>query len=265
MRLDKYVSEKLKISRALSKDLILDGKVKVSGKVLLKPSFLLSNEVVEVDYENSIKAVDYEIEIFYEDDYLMVINKPKGVLSHPVRRADGLTLVNILHGRKLSRMDSDRPGIVHRLDKDTSGLMIVAKDDRTHDYLEQAFKERKIFKEYTALVEENVLNDKGKIVAPLKRFKNKTMVSKDGKYAETHFQVIKRYGDKTLLKVQIITGRTHQIRAHLAWIKHPIINDYLYGKVINEEGLYLHSSKLSFYHPFLKKEMTFESEAEFIL
>jgi len=207
------------------------------------------------------------LDILYEDDYLLVLNKPKGMLVHPTQAVQSNTLVNGLknYTGQLSNSSGDhRPGIVHRLDKDTSGLLVVAKDNHTHDQLQVQFQAQTVTRIYEAIVEGVVLHQSGIIQAPIGRNpKNRLQMAvvTEGKDAETHFQVLKRFSNHTHIACTLKTGRTHQIRVHLKYMKHPIVGDEVYGKISDYiQGQALHAKQLSFVHPQLKQKMTFTAE-----
>lgn len=274
IRLDKFLVEKLNdeedYSRSLIQKLIKDGNVFINDQIELKANTVLKvNDQIKIIFpevkKSELKAEQIDLDIIYEDEDLLVINKINDMVVHPGAGNPDGTLVNALLGRKeiqLSRIGGvERPGIVHRLDKQTTGLVIVAKNDKTHQALTDQLKDHKIYKEYIALVWGNILEEEGIIDAPIGRHINdrkKMMVTnKNSKYAKTNFKVIERLEKTTLIKCWIETGRTHQIRVHLNFIKFPIVNDPLYGRLsdkTNEFGQMLHAYKLEFLHP-TKKEM----------
>ncbi len=217
-----------------------------------------------------VEAENIALDIVYEDDDLAVVNKPQGMVVHPAPGHYSGTMVNGLmyHLKNLSTINGIlRPGIVHRLDKNTSGLMLVAKNDKSHNFLAKCLKEHSINRYYYALVEGNIKEDEGEINAPLGRSekdrKKRAVTNKNSKEAITNYWVIERYGSYTLMKLKLMTGRTHQIRVHMKYIGHPVVGDDVYGSKTNKfglEGQLLHSKILGFVHPTTKEYMEFESE-----
>lgn len=209
------------------------------------------------------------LDILYEDEYLVVINKPKGMLIHPTKQVHTNTLVNglLYHFKKLSTLSGDeRPGIVHRLDKDTSGVLIIAKDNATHAHLQEQFKKQTVTRLYEAIVHGVVGPNKGIIKAPIGRHPTqrlKRMVIPEGKNAETHFVTLQRMNSYTHLHCKLVTGRTHQIRVHLDYIEHPIIGDTLYNPKQNQplQGQALFAKEIQFIHPNTNERMTFSVAA----
>ena len=270
IRIDKYLSENTSYSREFIVKMIKDGYVLVNQKSP-KPSYKVKiDDIIEIDesyqIEDDIIPSNIPLNIVYEDDYLMVIDKPSGLVVHPGAGNHNNTLVNGLkyYTDELSDIGgSERVGIVHRLDKDTSGLMMVAKTNEVHALLALDFKNKRIHREYIALLIGNFPGESAFIDAPIGRSKknfNKMEVTKDGKSARTHLKVLKRYKDYTLVSLVLETGRTHQIRVHLAYIGYPIYNDPVYqNKKTTEFGQFLHSHYLEFTHPITHKKMTFES------
>ncbi len=269
-RLDSYLKRVLEnFSREYIKNLIKEGQVLVNGEIK-KPSYKIKEkDIIEINIpepkEISLKPENIKIDIIYEDDDVAVINKPQGMLTHPVGKQNSGTLVNALlyHLKNLSQIGGVfRPGIVHRLDKDTSGLLIVAKNDFAHQALSKDLKERKIKRIYYALVKGEIDQNEGIISIPLiKNFVSKKFVKPSllGKEAETHFKVIKRYKGFTLIEVSLKTGRTHQIRVHLSFIGYPIVGDRIYGFPHSSlKGQLLHAKKLIFNHPRTKEALCFE-------
>ena len=267
-RIDKYLASITDLSRETitkmidSEYILVNGKkVKASYKPVLGDKIDIKEGFVK---DTKIDAKKLDLDIVYEDEYLMVINKPSGLVVHPGSGNKDNTLVNGLmyYTKNLSDIgDSDRPGIVHRLDKDTSGLMLVAKENKTHEILAEEFKKHNIHREYIALVDGVIEVSRGTIDAPIKRSKEnyqKMTVASGGKKAITNFEVIKRYKNNTLIRLVLETGRTHQIRVHMAYIGYPIHNDPVYNKKVSTSfGQFLHSEYLKFIHPITKKELEF--------
>lgn len=274
-RLDMYIASlNLDISRTLAKKKIEDGEILVNNKKSKCSYKLKINDIVEI-YNTKLKEIeikpqDIPLDIIYEDNDILVINKPKGMVVHPGNGNPDGTLVNAIlnHCKEsLSGIGGKiRPGIVHRLDKDTSGLIIVAKNDKAHINLSEQIKNRKITKIYTALIRGILPENSATINMPIGRSiqdRKKMSVKADGKEAITHIKVEKRYKNYTLIKVKIDTGRTHQIRVHLAQIGYPIIGDETYSNGKNEfnvHGQMLHSTILEFLHPITNKKMHFEAK-----
>eukprot|EP01119_Soliformovum_irregulare_P023504 TRINITY_DN8208_c0_g1_i1.p1 TRINITY_DN8208_c0_g1~~TRINITY_DN8208_c0_g1_i1.p1 ORF type:complete len:356 (-),score=94.72 TRINITY_DN8208_c0_g1_i1:57-1067(-) len=277
-RLDKFLaSSKLGMSRAVILNMIKDGKITVNGKEV-KGSYKIrgKDEIlippVEKKEPEEIRPENIPLEIVYEDDQLIVVNKPAGMMVHCSPGNYSGTLVNALlhHTKTLSRgEDKDRPGIVHRLDRDTSGLMVIAKDDATHQHLKEQFQSRKTKKKYAAIVngipKSDPLNPITVIDRPIARHPkdiNKMVISEDGKDAVTDFTITKSFAIQkqkySLLDIQIHTGRTHQIRIHLSSLGHPLVGDPIYGKKKSEgDGLYLVAKNLQFTHPIKLEELKF--------
>ena len=269
-RIDKYLAEELGISRSTVKKMIDEGFVLVNGKKA-KASLILSeaDELFVKDgfiKEASFEAEDIPINIVYEDDDLLVINKKSGMVVHPGNGNTSGTLVNSLmhYTKNLSNKEAFRPGIVHRIDKDTSGLMLVAKNDKAHDILAEGFKNKTIKREYIALVCGVIQEDSGVIDAPIGRDakdrKKMCVTSENSKKAVTHFKVLKRYEHYTLLRLILDTGRTHQIRVHMKYIGHPVYNDPVYGKAYNDFGQFLHSASIDFEQPTTHEHLHFECD-----
>ena len=275
VRLDKAIAElDSDISRMMIQKLIEDNKVLVNGKKE-KPSYKVKiNDKIKIELdppkETTLKAEDIPLNIIYEDSDIIIVNKEKGMVVHPGNGNPDGTLANAIMAKctdSLSGIGGEiRPGIVHRIDKDTSGIIIIAKNDKAHINISEQIKEHKTKKTYLALVRGNVKENEATIDMPIARSKKdrkKMAVDKDGKKAVTHFKVLKRYNDCTLLEVIIETGRTHQIRVHLAKIGYPIIGDYTYsnGKNrFNVEGQMLHAYKIKFKHPTTDKEVEYTAE-----
>ena len=269
-RLDSYIAENYsELSRTMIKKIIETNNILVNEKKQKVSYKVQANDEICINVpkakETKLEAENIPIEIIYEDNDIIVVNKPKGLVVHPANGNPDGTLVNAILAickHSLSGIGGEiRPGIVHRLDKDTSGIIIVAKNDIAHINISNQIKERKVKKTYIALVRGNVPEEEATINMPIGRStrdRKKMAVNKDGKPAITHFKVLKRYGKYTLLEVKIETGRTHQIRVHMAEIGYPIVGDAVYSNGKNEfgvEGQMLHAYKLEFEHPTTKKHM----------
>lgn len=273
-RLDKIVSNlETNISREAVQRMIKNGKILVNGKQE-KPSYKTSiGETLTIEEEKAeeidLKPQEMPLDVIYEDDDMLVINKEKGIVVHPGNGNPDGTLANAVMARckgGLSGIGGKiRPGIVHRIDKDTSGLVIIAKNDKAHINLSNQIQKRKVKKTYIALVRGVIKENEATINMPIGRStkdRKKMAVSKNGKEAITNFKVLKRFTGYTLLEVNIETGRTHQIRVHLAEIGFPIVGDMVYsnGKnPFNVEGQMLHAAKLELKHPTTQKDVTFEA------
>lgn len=271
IRLDQYLSKELDLSRSRIQKLIKKDLIKVNSAVKNNSYLVQINDVIEIQEEPkeelNIDCSNIDIDVVYEDDYLLIVNKQSGLVVHPSVGHHNDTLVNALMNKfKLSNIDSDRPGIVHRIDKDTSGLMIVAKDNKTHELLADMIKNKKVERIYWALVEGVINHDTGTIDAPIGRDVNNrqkmSVTDKFSKDAITHFRVLKRFRDKTLVECRLETGRTHQIRVHFNYINHPVVGDPVYGRKnnVSEFGQYLHSKSIKFVHPITNKEIYIQSE-----
>ena len=277
IRIDRYLSEKSKdFSRVAIQRWIEEEKVLVNGKKI-KPSYKVQeNDKISIEEEKpkeiELKAQEIPLEIIYEDNDIIVVNKPKGLVVHPANGNPDGTLVNAIMAickDSLSGIGGEiRPGIVHRLDKDTSGVLIIAKNDKAHINLSEQIKNHEVEKTYWALVRGIVKENEATIKMPIGRStkdRKKMAVTKNGKEAITHFKVLERYvqDNCTLLEVKIETGRTHQIRVHLSQIGYPIIGDTTYSNGKNKwgiEGQCLHAKSLKFKHPITGKEMYLEAE-----
>ena len=271
IRIDIYLSEELDLSRSKVQKLIKNNKVLVNGNPISNSYKTKLDDEIEVlsdlDYTITIEGEDIPLDVRYEDDYLLVVNKTSGMVVHPAPGNYKGTLVNALIGRyNLSGIDNMRPGIVHRIDKDTSGLMVVAKDDKTHELLSEMIKNKEVERIYVALVDGVIMHETGTIDAPIGRDPNnrEKMIVTDinSKDAITHFRVLKRFSNQTLIECRLETGRTHQIRVHMNYIGYPIYNDPVYGKSkkTTSFGQFLHSKSIRFIHPITKKEIYIESE-----
>ena len=273
-RLDSYISKSnLDLSRSMVQKLIKENRVFVNGKNEKESYKIKVNDNITIQIEepksSKLEAQDIPLNIIYEDNDIIVINKPKGMVVHPGNGNPDNTLVNavLAHCKgSLSGIGGEiRPGIVHRIDKDTSGLIIVAKNDKSHINLSEQIKNHVVTKIYTALVKGNISEDEATIDMPIgrdKKDRKKMSVTRDGKEAVSHIKVVKRYGNYTLIRVKIDTGRTHQIRVHMAKIGHPVVGDEVYSSGKNEfgvKGQMLHSTILKFKHPISGKEIMLEA------
>ncbi len=275
IRLDVFVGEELKISRSLAQTLIKSGGVRVNGCNSVNGYRLKSGENIEVTVPEP-KALQAEpenipVKIVYEDDYLLVADKPKGMVVHPAAGNETGTLVNALLYRckgKLSSINGViRPGIVHRIDKDTSGLIIVAKTDDAHNSLAAQIASHSFTRRYEAVCDGTIKEDTGTTTLPLGRSekdrKKMAVTSKNSRNAVTHWRVINRYRGYTHVELTLETGRTHQIRVHLAHMGHPVTGDAVYGKAKNPfglEGQCLFARFIAFVHPITKKTLSFEAD-----
>ena len=277
-RLDIYLSEIDKEkTRSYIKNLIEDGKILVNGRKVKSGYALKLNDIVQVEnVEDKIASIlpeDIKLDIIYEDDDIIIVNKPKGMVVHPANGNYSKTLVNALmhsHAGKLSSINGIiRPGIVHRIDKDTSGILVVAKNDNAHKKLSDAFKVHNLKREYVALVKGIIKEDNLDINLPIGRSKKDrkkmAVTTTNSKNAITHIQVLKRYYESnvTFIKATLETGRTHQIRVHLSYIGHPLIGDEKYSSKDNKfkvEGQMLHAMTLGITHPTTNKYMEFRAD-----
>ncbi|MEZ7605301.1 RluA family pseudouridine synthase [Streptococcus sp. 27098_8_113] len=273
LRLDKAVADLTELSRGLANEQIKNGQILVNGeakkaKYAVKEGDVISYEVPEPEVVEYV-AEDLPLEIVYQDEDVAVVNKPQGMVVHPSAGHTSGTLVNALmyHIKDLSGINGVlRPGIVHRIDKDTSGLLMIAKNDQAHLALADELKDKKSLRKYWAIVHGNLPNDRGVIEAPIGRSekdRKKQAVIAKGKPALTRFQVLERFGDYTLVELQLETGRTHQIRVHMAYIGHPVAGDEVYGprKTLKGHGQFLHARTLGFTHPRTGEVLEFTAEA----
>ena len=273
-RLDSYISDNMdKISRSFAQKLIENQQVTINGKNEKASYKVCAGDNIQVDVPEAqgtkLKAQDIPVDVVYEDKDIIVVNKPKGMVVHPANGNPDGTLVNAILAMckdSLSGIGGEiRPGIVQRLDKDTSGLLIIAKNDEAHVKMSKQIQDRLVTKKYIALIRGVVKDDEATIDMPIARSKvdrKKMAVDKDGKQAVTHFKVIKRYRGYTLLEIKIDTGRTHQIRVHMAKIGYPVVGDMVYSNGKNEfgiEGQMLHAKSLEFSHPITGKKMHLEA------
>ena len=275
VRIDVFVATIADVTRSRAAKLVTDGLVFINGKVASKSDKPQAGDEVTVNLPDpqpyDVLPQNLNLDIVFEDDDLLVVNKPKGMVVHPAAGNFENTLVNGLmyHCKdKLSGINGVlRPGIVHRIDKNTSGLLIVAKNDNSHNFLSEQIKEHSFTREYEAVVYGNVKQDSGTINAPIGRHpvkrKQMAVTSTASRNAITHYEVIERFGDFTHLKLRLETGRTHQIRVHMAYLGHPVAGDDVYGpkKVITSlGGQCLHARKIGFIHPATNKYFEFTSE-----
>ena len=274
VRLDTYLSDILDDwTRSQIKLQIEKGGVSVNGKVVSKAGYAIkNNDTICINFTISADLINAEpenipLDIVYEDDYFAIINKPQGMVVHPAPGNAQHTLVNALlyHFKEISTgSESYRPGIVHRIDKDTSGLLVVAKDNISHEKLAKQIAEHTCFRHYYALVEGEMKQDKGIVDQPLgrdPRDRKKMAIVEDGKRAITHYDVIERYKGYTLVHFKLETGRTHQIRVHTKFLNHPIVGDKTYGyakQKFNLNGQLLHAKSLELSHPKTGERMIFE-------
>lgn len=276
IRIDKYLIDKLDISRSKIQKLIENKNILVNDKEIKNSYIVRVDDEIKIDEDlkenTEVLPENIPLDIVYEDEYLLVVNKPTGMVVHPALGHYSNTLVNaLLYHCNLSD-NGIRPGIIHRIDKDTSGLLLVAKDDDTHMYLSEELSKRNITRKYIALVNGVIPHDTGTIDAPigrdLKDRKKMAVTDINSKDAVTHFKVLERFNNATLIECKLDTGRTHQIRVHMSYIGYPIVNDPVYGykKVINDYGQMLHAKTIGFIHPKTKEYMEFsvEPEEEFI-
>lgn len=279
-RLDAFVAERMEcLSRSQAQKLIGDGRVWVDGEVRKASYKIKPGEVVAVEVPPpaavDLQAEDIPLEIVYQDSHVVVFNKPKGLVVHPAHGNWEHTLVNALlyHVKDLSGINGElRPGIVHRLDKDTSGVMVAAKNDAAHRALVKQIKAHTIERQYLALVYGVIKENLGTIDAPIGRSKTdrkKMAVTADGRTATSQYQILERFKDYTLLRVKLLTGRTHQIRVHMQYIKHPVVGDPLYTSRKAPPGVnsqLLHACLLGFHHPESGEYLEFTSDppAEFV-
>jgi len=273
IRIDQYLSSVTEYSRSKVVKLIKNGLVLVDDEIV-KPSYMVKyldniQIIGELKEELDVVPENIPLDIIYEDDDVIVVNKPSGMVVHPANGNYSKTLVNALlyHTSSLSENDT-RPGIVHRIDKDTSGLLMVAKNDEAHKFLADKLSRHEITRKYIALVWGVINHDTGTIDAPIGRDKNDrqkmSVTDVNSKDAITHFKVLERYKNATLIELNLETGRTHQIRVHMNYIGYPIVNDPVYGrrKIINSYGQMLHAKTLGFIHPRTNEYLEFSVEPD---
>ena len=273
VRLDKFIMNSISdLSRTLIQEYIKEGHVLVNGKIEKASYKIKMNDAIEItipdNKEMDVLPEDIPLDIVYEDQDVIVVNKPSGMIVHPSVGIYSGTLVNALlyHCKDLSGINGvNRPGIVHRIDKETSGLLMVAKNDKAHINLSEQIQNREVKKVYLALVRGVIPENEATINMPIARStkdRKKMAVDKKGKVAITHFKVLERFEKYTYLEVAIETGRTHQIRVHMAEIGHPVVGDYTYSNGKNEfniQGQMLHAKSLEFKHPITGKQMHLEA------
>jgi 23S rRNA pseudouridine1911/1915/1917 synthase len=277
-RLDQVLKDYLNESRSFITNHIKNGNILIND-TKVKPGYLLKKDddifIGDLKIDTSINPEDIPLDIYYEDEYLMVVNKPSGMVVHPASGNYHGTLVNALmyHTKNLSDINGEmRPGIVHRIDKDTSGLLLISKTNEAHRILADDFKHKRVKRKYLALVHGIIDANNGKIDAPIGRSnvdrKKMSVTEKNSKKAITNFTVKERFKNYTLVELILETGRTHQIRVHMAYINHPVVNDQVYSKIkpINNYGQMLHAYYIGFTHPITKEFMEFECplESEFV-
>lgn len=270
LRIDSYLADKLSISRSKVQKLIKEDKVQVNGKNINANYLVKANDEIaindDLNYEITIEPENIPLDVIYEDNDLMVINKESGMVVHPAPDHYTKTLVNaLLYRFNISKTSNMRPGIVHRLDKDTSGLMLVAKNEETHEKLASMIANKEVERHYLAITEGVIKSDTGTIDAPIGRDPNNRqkmqVTDVNAKNAITHFKVLERFKKNTLIECILETGRTHQIRVHLAYIGYPILNDPTYSKgKCSEFGQMLHSTSIKFKHPRTNEELYFKVE-----
>ncbi|MCF7925316.1 MAG: RluA family pseudouridine synthase [Candidatus Izimaplasma sp.] len=270
-RIDRFLRSKLDLSRNVIQHYIKDAHILVNSETTKANYKIKSEDIITIDPPEpkkiNLAPENIPLDIIYEDDDVAVVNKPEGMVVHPGAGNPTHTMVNALlyHLEDLNAIKGEiRPGIVHRIDKETSGLLMVAKNDLAVESLSKQLQEKTVKRTYIALVEGVITHNKGKINAPIGRHKTRRQqmaVVENGKPAVTHFTVMKRYEAHTLIECQLETGRTHQIRVHLDYIGHPLVGDSKYGrrKTDTTHGQYLHAKSLGFIHPKTKEALFFES------
>ena len=270
LRLDAFVAAETELSRTQAQRLIRDGAILLNGKSVKPNAITTAGDLVDITFpdpvETDVLPENIPLDVVYEDTDLLVINKPQGMVVHPSAGHESGTLVNALlyHIRDLSGIGGElRPGIVHRIDRMTSGLIVVAKNDEAHRALSDQFRDHSAHRSYAALVDGNIREDEGTVNAPLARHpvdRKRMAIVQGGRDAVTHWRVAARYGQYTLLQIELETGRTHQIRVHMASRQHPVTGDEVYGREKRPFGLLgqaLHGYRLAFEHPRTKEKMVF--------
>jgi 23S rRNA pseudouridine1911/1915/1917 synthase len=273
-RIDKVLVTVLDLPRVVAQRIIKEGNVEVKGKVVKSNYKLRENDLIIVELtekeEIDILPENIPLDIVYEDDEILIVNKPSGMVVHPAAGNYSGTLVNALmyHSQTLANIEDEhafRPGIVHRIDKDTSGLLMVAKTDKAHASLSEQLFNKTIKRRYVAIVHGTILEDEGEIIAPIgrdpKNRKKMIVTANNSKNAETDFFVKERFTNYTLIECQLKTGRTHQIRVHMKYIGHPLVGDPVYGpkSTIDTKGQALHAKIIGFLHPTTNEYMEFEA------
>jgi len=264
VRLDSYLASVLEMSRSKIQTLIKEKQILVNGQKAKASDLTVIGDSIEIKNQEEViidlKPENIPLDIVYEDEYLIIINKPSGLVVHPAVGHFEHTLVNaLLYHFPLNSKKTIRPGIVHRIDKDTSGLMVVAKDERTHELLAEMIKNKEVERTYLAICRGVIPHETGVIDAPIGRDPSNrqkmAVIATNSKKAVTHFKVLKRLRQATLVECKLETGRTHQIRVHFAYIGHPLYNDPVYGnsKKTTSYGQMLHSTKIKFVHPITKE------------
>lgn len=272
-RIDRFLGDRLDLSRSRIQTLVSDGDILVNGDVVKSNYRLKEDDEIKIhipeNEEYEVLAEDIPIDIVYEDDDVMVVNKPKGMVVHPAPGNLHGTLVNAIlyHCKDLSGINGVlRPGIVHRIDKDTSGLLIIAKNDKAHRSLSEQLQSKTVSRKYYALVHGEIPHEYGTIDAPIGRDvkdrKRMCVCEQNSKDAVTHFRVIERFDDYTLIECSLETGRTHQIRVHMKYIKFPIVGDetYSYKKTMDTAGQLLHAYELEFTHPTTGEKVVVQAD-----
>lgn len=271
-RIDGYLIEKLNLSRSKIQKMIETGLILLNGKMTKNSATIKSGDIITIEElkeeEMNAEPENIPLNIVYEDSDIIVVNKENGMVVHPAIGNTHGTLVNALlyHSKNLSNINGEfRPGIVHRIDADTTGLLVVAKNNQAHEFLAKQLEEKSTHRKYIALVWGIIGHDTGTIDAPIGRDekdRKKMAVVASGKPSITHFKVLERYSKATLIELELETGRTHQIRVHMSYIGHPVVNDTVYSKraKIDETGQCLHAKELGFIHPSTLKYMEFDSE-----
>ena len=273
IRLDNYLIDKIEKSRSKIQEMIKDGNILVNQKKSKCSYIIKEKDIIDIELKED-KPMDalpekMDLDIIYEDDDVIIVNKQNGIVVHPAAGNTSNTLVNglLYHSKNLSKINGEfRPGIVHRIDAYTTGLLMIAKNDKAHEFLAHQLEEKTTHRKYIALVWGIIPNDTGTIDAPIgrdaKEKKKMTVTSINSKHAVTHFKVLERFKNATMIELVLETGRTHQIRVHMNYIGYPVVNDPVYGrrKIIDETGQCLHAKELGFVHPKTHEFMKFDSE-----